>query len=153
MALLTNLRERVKQHTKLQPNGCIEGTTATDWDGYCLIKIAGKSYRLHRVVYELEHGYIDDSKLICHTCDNPKCCNIAHLFEGTYQDNTDDMISKGRNIRGCHSPNTKMTEEDIRMIRRDSLLGMGCAAIARKYKIGASSASRIIKGSTYKEVK
>jgi hypothetical protein len=36
--------------------------------------------------------------LACHTCDNPPCCNPAHLFPGTNSDNVQDALSKGRFI-------------------------------------------------------
>lgn len=32
----------------------------------------------------------------CHTCDNPPCCNPAHLFEGTRLANEQDKTAKGR---------------------------------------------------------
>ena len=54
----------------------------------------------HRVVYELLTGLIvppNASRLeMHHTCHNPPCVNPAHLFEGTTQDNTADMMAKGR---------------------------------------------------------
>jgi hypothetical protein len=34
--------------------------------------------------------------LVMHTCDNRPCINPDHLMIGTYQDNHDDMRSKGR---------------------------------------------------------
>lgn len=35
-------------------------------------------------------------EMACHTCDNPPCCNPAHLFVGSNLDNVNDAIAKGR---------------------------------------------------------
>jgi hypothetical protein len=42
------------------------------------------------------NGPIPNGLLICHHCDNRRCCRPAHLFLGTYADNTADMVGKCR---------------------------------------------------------
>lgn len=67
----------------------------------------------HKTAYELHHKIIlpksfpvtENSVLVCHSCDNPWCCNPNHLFLGTPSVNRNDCITKRRDIR------TKWTEE------------------------------------------
>ncbi len=58
----------------------------------------GKRWRASRLVWTVKKGPIPDGLCVLHTCDNELCINPKHLFLGTFQDNTDDMISKGRKI-------------------------------------------------------
>lgn len=53
----------------------------------------------HRQAYEFEVGPIADGLQVCHKCDNPPCCNPAHLFLGTPTENLNDAYSKGRRKR------------------------------------------------------
>jgi hypothetical protein len=58
----------------------------------------------HRASYLLHYEFIADGMLVCHKCNNPKCVNPLHLYEGTYSDNLkqayDDGLRKkgGRNV-------------------------------------------------------
>lgn len=52
----------------------------------------------HRVAFELAKGPIPDGHIVRHACDNPKCCNPAHLSSGTQSDNVGDAISRGRHM-------------------------------------------------------
>ena len=50
----------------------------------------------HRMSLELSTGEDIGRLLACHTCDRGLCANPAHLFPGTYADNSADMVTKGR---------------------------------------------------------
>src|SRR5215831_1732579 len=51
----------------------------------------------YRMVWELVNGPIEPWwHVICHKCDNRKCINPDHLFQGTQQDNIRDAWAKGR---------------------------------------------------------
>lgn len=66
--------------------------------GKCWRRIDGVLYYLaHRWAWADRFGSIPDGMRVCHTCDNPPCCNPAHLFLGTDADNAQDRASKGRN--------------------------------------------------------
>jgi hypothetical protein len=58
-----------------------------------------RNYYAHRVAYELFVGPVPDGMFVCHRCDNPPCCNPAHLFIGTAKDNAVDSSNKERRSR------------------------------------------------------
>jgi hypothetical protein len=64
-----------------------------------------------------------------HHCDNPLCCNPAHLTPGTHADNTADKVAKGRQYR-------KLAEADKAAIReRHAAGGVSMRALAREYGV------------------
>lgn len=75
---------------------CWEWQRHLNAHNYGTIKIKGKQWLAHRAAYLIVHGSITDGMFICHHCDNPKCCNPDHLFEGTAKDNSQDASKKGR---------------------------------------------------------
>jgi hypothetical protein len=67
-----------------------------DPNGYGRIDRDRKPRLAHRIAFFLANQNADQSFVVCHSCDNPRCCNPAHLWLGTQIDNVNDMIAKGR---------------------------------------------------------
>ena len=80
------------------PDDCWEWQGSRLPSGYGQLHIWGDKNHLyaHRVTWEIAHGPVPDDLDICHSCDNPPCCNPAHLWAGTAKQNTWDSIRKGR---------------------------------------------------------
>lgn len=76
-------------------NGCIICHLSTDSGGYA------QTYHgsAHRVVWQGLFGLT--TSMVLHTCDVRNCIHPDHLFEGSCQDNVDDMIAKGRKVNGA----------------------------------------------------
>lgn len=81
-------------------SGCHEWTASRVQWGYGQIhrRENGRQRLLlaHRLQWEYLVGPIPAGLIVMHKCDNPPCINIDHLRLGTYQENMDDMWSKGR---------------------------------------------------------
>lgn len=97
----------------------------------------------HRVAYELTHGSIDPSLDVLHRCDNPPCCNPAHLWQGTAADNIADMFAKGRSrqLRGEAHHKSKLTEAQVLAIRSSP---ESIHALSRRYGVSRPAIKAIL---------
>lgn len=87
------------------PDACWEWSGLLNTSGYGLFRhtIDGKPVQIpaHRFMYILVTAApIPDEVGVCHTCDNRRCCNPAHLYLGTQADNVRDMMERGRQSNG-----------------------------------------------------
>jgi predicted XRE-type DNA-binding protein len=96
-------------------NGCWEWMGFKMPNGYGKFGLSktGKKILAHRYSYKIHKGEIPDDLVVMHSCDNPGCVNPDHLSLGTIQDNTDDMIKKGRNRKGFTHQHRKQTKDEI----------------------------------------
>lgn len=62
--------------------------------------------RAHRLSWEWVNGPVPKGLKILHRCDNPSCVRPSHLYAGTSQRNSNDMMERNRhpNKKKTHCP-------------------------------------------------
>lgn len=125
----------------------------------------GVNLKAHRAAYLAWVGPIPDGLCVLHACDNPPCCNPAHLFLGTKQDNIADMTAKGRwkargpatrprentnsMTRGERNGNSVLNEATVRAIR--AFQGSAVKA-SMALNVGVGACYGVKSGKTWKHV-
>ncbi len=125
-------------------------------------KIDGKwkAIRPHRYAWSQHNGRsIPDGLFVCHSCDNPKCCNPTHLWLGTNSDNILDAIAKfGSWVVGQHTyigekhHSSKLTEEQVLDIRARVEQGERQVDLAKEYNVTRTMLSKIILRKSWKHI-
>jgi hypothetical protein len=102
----------------------------------------------HRWIFEQTHGLIPDGMFVLHKCDNPACVRIDHLFLGTPQQNTQDMLRKKRNFvrNGELSGMAKLSDAQVADLRRRAKNGESRKSLANRFKTCATNVRSIILG-------
>ena len=138
--------------TTNNPSPCWPWKAKTDPDGYGIYRVDGQDYRAHRVAHFLTTG--GDPDVVMHACDNPACCNPAHLKGGTQAENIADMVKKGRQAKGSRNGRSKLDESKVRQIKRRLRQdGAVQAQIARDFGVSSSVIRDIKRGKTWTHVK
>jgi hypothetical protein len=146
-ARFSRLSPEEKIRTKSLVNsetGCHEWQGGHGSHGYGSVVVNGRRVGAHRAAFEVFVGLIPEGMYVCHTCDNRKCVNPAHLFLGTHQDNRRDMVAKGRHARGGRHHWAKLTEADVLDIRRRAAEGESQKVLCGQYGVADSLVSRIV---------
>lgn len=132
--------------------GCMEWTGTRTVSGYGTFSLRDETLYAHRAAYECANGPIPEGVLIRHRCDNPPCVNPAHLLPGSDADNTRDKVTRGRHIYGEAVPAHKLTEEQVRDIRRRHAQGELKAHLAREYGVWQKTVTKIVRRETWKHL-
>ena len=160
---------RFLEKTARAPSGCLEWTACLSTKGYGKIAANRKSELASRVAWELANGPIPLGMCVLHRCDNTLCCEADHLFLGSKADNYNDMVSKGRGrrshgpshgsvtkpwsrARGENHGNSKLTDGDVREIRRRASIGETHPSIAKDFPIERGPISSIVRRKSWKHV-
>lgn len=136
--------------------GCWIWNKCTTPLGYGVIMVNGRTEQAHRASYQEFIGEIPKGLHVLHECDVRNCINPDHLFLGTQQDNMDDMIKKGRrhSSKGSDNPSHKLTEEDVKQIRKLCKEGkVQQKEIAVKFFVDSTTISNINTRKTWKHIK
>lgn len=159
------------------------GTLRSKENPYGVFRSGGRRHPSHRLAWEFTFGPIPEGMSVCHRCDNPPCCNPAHLFLGTNLDNIADRHNKGRDASGLrngkytrpaatprgtrHGRHTKpqstargerhgfakLSENDVRRILDAYARGIERKVIAQEFGVGYQAIWDITKGRSWTHIK
>lgn len=147
---------------------------ARDEYGYGRVRYHQREWHAHRLAWALVHGD-PGTNCVCHHCDNPPCCNPAHLFRGTHTDNMQDSTRKGRHPRNATSylpegaahhfnaqPETRLcgerngqhvlTEDEVRAVLQRYVAGESAYRLAEAYGVVKGTIQFIVSGQTWQHV-
>lgn len=129
---------------------CWEWRAATNGRGYGYFGLeAGKNVSAHRLAYLLSGRELQAGDVVRHRCDNPLCCNPAHLLSGTPAQNSQDMKDRARHRtaprRGEAHGRCKLSDAEVDELRRlHKESGWTQRALADRYGVSTSQVNRIV---------
>jgi hypothetical protein len=132
-----------------QETNCWEWKLSKVKGGYGKASLRGATLVAHRAVWEARIGPVPEGMILCHSCDNPSCVNPSHLFLGTHQDNSADMVYKNRQAKGEKIFLTKLDVETVCKVRSEKGT---YADIARRLGLKSGNVRLIKRGETWKHV-
>jgi len=155
-----SLEQRFWDYVSCEPNsGCWLWDGSYDRKGYGQLRLKKSSRYATHIALALDGRPVPAGMLACHHCDIPSCVNPAHLFVATAQQNTADMMAKGRNRPfddaarlGSRNPTAKLTESDIPEIRRRLERGETLRSVGADYGVSEANLSGIRLGKTWRHV-
>lgn len=116
-----------------------------DKDEYPRVKYNKRMQPVVRVLWNLTYGEIPKGKMLCHTCDNPGCVNLSHIYLGDVKTNGKDKSDRQR-ISESRNLNARFTEEqrgEIKMLYND--IGMTQKNIAEMFNTSQTTVSDIVR--------
>lgn len=149
-----HLRKRYEANV-IKKDGCWDWNKAAKHERYMRMHYSRNEPKLSIHVYSwrLHNGSIPEGMCVLHKCDNKRCSNPEHLYLGTNKDNIVDMINKKRHPHGETHGCAKLTEQQVKEIKRLLLLDeLSHYAIARKFNVAHSTIFNIKNSRTWKHV-
>lgn len=102
----------------------------------------------------LANGQDPGGLVIRHKCDNPPCCNPAHLEIGTRADNNRDMYERGRerHVKGEEVGGVQLTEDQVREIVALRSEGLTLIDIGARFDVHYTTVQKILLGKTWAHI-
>lgn len=134
------------------PDACWEWLRYRNTRGYGRLSLNGGGVGAHRVAWKIAHRASTGTLDVLHACDNPACCNPAHLFLGTQLDNMKDMHQKGRHAHGRTVHTARLHEDTVRFIRNAVAGGESQLSLARYFGVTTSAICNIVSRKSWMHV-
>ena len=121
--------------------------------GYGIFWHNGKNVRANRMALVLS-GSAPPSKnsMALHSCDNPPCCNPAHLRWGDAKENTADFFTRQGGYRGELSGNAIITSDIASQILKRRMIGDNIPTIAAALGLAESIVELVYVGRSWKHL-
>ena len=119
--------------------------------GYGRMKVSGRKAMASNIALAIAGRPLAPKECALHRCDNPPCVRASHLFVGTRTANNADKVAKGRQAKGRAVSTNRLTEADVREIRR--LYGSGGYSqpeLAASFGVRHSTIGYITRGETWR---
>ena len=134
--------------------GCWEWTAATYPGGHGAFwgggsRSEGRLVRAHRFSYEVHIGPIPEGAHVLHRCDNPRCVRPDHLELGDHAKNMRDAGLRRLMRRGARHGMARLTEDDVRAIRKLRASGMTQAEAGARFGVARSTVQNIDRGANW----
>lgn len=136
-----------------------------EWTGNCrnrekdgrygAVKLpSGRNVFTHRVSWTRARGPIPAGLCVLHTCDNPLCVDVSHLFLGTDADNAADRERKQRNRPpiGEKQGRARLTNAQVRRIRFLLSQGVVQKIVAAAYSVCPATVAHIAVGRNWSKI-
>lgn len=131
------------------PQDCWEWKNGTH-NGYGVYWHEGRNVRANRFALELTVGPAPfDGAMSLHSCDNPACCNPAHLRWGTTQDNKDDFILRKGRQQGERSPMATLTNDQVDRVYQHRMAGKTIGEISEELGVPYTTVENIYVGRSW----
>lgn len=138
--------------------------------------------RAHVVSYEWHYGPVPTGLMVLHHCDRKQCVRPTHLHADTRRKNTDEAIERGRfasgdrngsrthperrprgdahwsrriperTVRGSHVHGARLTDDDVREIRRLAAEGIMQKTLAEMFGVSRPNISAIAARRSWKHL-
>lgn len=142
-------------------DGCWLWTRRDGYDGYGCFSLQRKLRYAHHWSYIFTNKLELNKKLyLCHTCDNRKCVNPAHLYEGNNTTNARDMMARGRGkgqftkdtptvFKKGHITASRKISADLAFNIKKDLLDLRQCDVIRKYDVSRDTVRAIARGDSW----
>jgi hypothetical protein len=126
------------------PDDCWPWTGYINEDGYGEFFVEGRMVGAHELAVTFSTGERRLPQLdTCHSCNNPPCCNPAHVRFDTRDSNIADKVRAGNHVR--------VPNEVVRLIRERYAAGAAQSDVATAYGVSQAFVCNVVNGRTRRE--
>lgn len=138
------------------PNDCWPWLGAKMYFGYGAVRRRDPRgfVGAHRVALMHSGVSVPAGKCVLHSCDNPPCCNPAHLRVGTQAENIADRGARGRTRvgEGERHHSAKLTVAGVKELRRLYAGGTAIKALSDRFGVAPYAIQQCVRRDTWKSV-